>query len=355
MTTELITNRQPTADELKAMGTSITIKTGDKTVTVTPEKLEQVTRTLEEKIHRDRIALSNAQEEQVKGESNYDPLDPTKTQKPTHSEWSEKNERVQPGPRRVSGEHLLNAIKHVFKACPKPKDLPEMAGVLIRHNTDKKRIELIACDGCRSHVDYVEAPEGLLLITAVLDYDSVRKAKKRLQHALDSCPSMMVEFVTTTYWEAHVLEAVPLVIELEKFSDTPYEYMPPSYSPPTGASPVVSDYSTKHVVDAMTWTGGAYLKHDRVDGAGRRHILLTDTSGEELARAVVLPVGMTEGLPDSRQTELDSTLSPPGVADSKRAKAKVAKDTTVTVETSDGQHSVVEKPAKSKSKRNKNK
>ena len=337
MTTELITNRQPTAEELKAMGTTVTIKTGDKSVTVTPEKLEQVARSMEEKLLQDRIALSNAQA-QEETKADYKPLDPTATQapaKPTETkEKPEKNEYL--GPRRVSGEALLSALKYVFKALPKPKDQPDVSYLIIHHDTEKKRIVLSARDGCRWHETYIEAPEQLLLVTSALQWHSVNTAKKWLDNALKACAHTTVEIDSALNWFVHYDGPSPLELVFDRLEKTPNDWQLPTFTAPKPGEVnrgAVHGYQSKHVSDATTWTGGACVRRDDPDASGRRHLVLVDPSGDQLARAVVCPLGMTDGLPDSKQTEIDGTLSPPGVAKSKR---QAQKSKTVTIETSDG-------------------
>ncbi len=56
--------------------------------------------------------------------------------------------------------------------------------------------------------------------------------------------------------------------------------------------------------------GGAKVKRDEVDSYLRRHITLTDSSGIELLRAVLVPFGQTDGLPESPQQEIAGTLTP---------------------------------------------
>lgn len=335
MTQEFVTNRPPSSlpnTQLRNMGAeTITIKHGDKTVVTTPERLEQVARTMEEKLYQDRIDLSNAEA----------------------AEQTEQKEQL--GPRRVSGEALLSALKYVWKSLPKPKEQPDIAYLIVHHDTDKKRIVLSARDGCRWHEAYIEAPEQLSLITSALEWESVNNAKRWLDNAVKACASTTVEIETALCWSIHYNGPAPIELEFQRLYKTPTDWQLPSFVAPKPGEAnggVINGYQSKHMADAQTWTGGACVRRDDPDSAGRRHLVLVDPSGDLLARAVVCPLGMTDGLPDSKQTEIDSTLSPPGVANAKRAKAKASKSKTVTVQSSRGTNKTVNKTKASKGKGN---
>lgn len=272
---------------------------------------------------------------------------------PTELPPDEPTHAIVAGPRRVGAEGFLNALKYVARACPKMKDQPDLAFVIIRHDTERKRIELCARDGNRWHRSFVPAPGALYITTSALTQASVRNAIRDIDHAVKRNKAAMVSIDAASEWDVHYGAPAPIAIECAKLGKAPKDWEPPAFKKAEGyVAAALDGYQSRHMSEAQSWPGGARVKRDEMDASGRRHLNLVDTDGFELAHAVVMPMGITDGLPESKQTEIDSTLSPPGVADSKRTKAKAEKkpkSKTVTVTSSKGTNKTVAK-AKSKTR-----
>jgi hypothetical protein len=105
---------------------------------------------------------------------------------------------------------------------------------------------------------------------------------------------------------------LPLPFELKLAAKgEPIDWRLPRFARLGTDSIMSTDHDARSIAQATSWPGGtARLKKDDVDGGGRRHLTLTDSSGTEVMRACLIPMGLTEGLPEEPQLEIDGALSP---------------------------------------------
>ncbi len=229
----------------------------------------------------------------------------------------------------VDAAPFLAALKFAFTACAKEDDQPALAFVAFAVEHRLERIVFAARDGRRWHAAYVPAPEKLHQYPVALARESIAGAIKDLAHCVkrDGNAKVVFDFVRPLHWYVRYGAPTPLTIQLVDLmpGKAPEGWELPSIGRDlvslfgVTSAPVALDFEATHEAKARTWVGGgALVRRDELDDHGRRHVTLVDSGGEELARAVLVQLGRTDGLPAERQTEIAGTLSP-----AKRKKAPV--------------------------------
>jgi hypothetical protein len=216
----------------------------------------------------------------------------------------------------VDAASFLAALKYAYTACPIPDDQPAVEFVVFARVG--QRLVFSARDGRRWHAAYLPAPEKMHQVPIALTRESIADAIKDLAHAVkrNSAAKVAFDWVTPLCWYVRYGAPSPMVIALSDFSpgQVPEEWEPPRFSPAFARESAV-DFEAAHEAKARTWLGGgALVRRDEVDDRGRRHVVLVDSGGEELARAVLVPLGLTDGLPRDSQEEIPGTLTPAAAA-----------------------------------------
>lgn len=238
----------------------------------------------------------------------------------------------------LNGEALLAALKYVLVACPKPSDDDSLLSfVVVQRDPKHDRISLTACDTNRWHQAYVACERGIdLRGTFRLSKGDVAQFKDFLTTAVErgACCNVRPRSnaVGVCSWEIAFGGTQPLAIDAEpQFAHDGWE--PPPFSVGAGAG-AAAMHDARHVAKALTVPGAESTRvvRDEVDSAGRRHVTIADEFGHELARAVLVQMGFSEGEPESRQREIPGALgqpdrvrsAPPADAPAKKLKAAKA-------------------------------
>jgi hypothetical protein len=139
-------------------------------------------------------------------------------------------------------------------------------------------------------------------------------------------------------WEISYGGAQPITTESAP-SFAHDNWAPPRFDA-SGPPAVGAIHDARHVAKAMSLAlESTRVARDEVDACGRRHVTIVDEFGNEVARAVLLNLGFTEGEPTSPQGEIPHTLGTPNRArtappvdppapSARAAKAKPAKRAT---------------------------
>lgn len=218
----------------------------------------------------------------------------------------------------VDAVPFLAALKYAFTACAKEDDQPALAFVVVARDYPRQRLVFAARDGRRWHAAYVAAPEKLIQSTVALTRESIEGAIKDLAYAArrDSNAKVAFDWTQPLRWFVRYGAPTPITIPLADFAPG---HEPEAWELPSigrdlihGFSrPATLDFEATHEAKARTWLGGgALVRRDELDDHGRRHVTLVDSSGEELARAVLVQLGRTDGLPRDPQQAFPGTLSP---------------------------------------------
>lgn len=218
----------------------------------------------------------------------------------------------------VDAVPFLAALKYAFTACAKEDDQPALAFVVVARDHLRQRLVFAARDGRRWHAAYVAAPENLVQSTVALTRECIEGAIKDLAYAArrDSNAKVVFDWTQPLRWFVRYGAPTPLTIPLADFAPgrEPEEWELPSIGRDVVhglGRPAMLDFEATHEAKARTWLGGgALVRRDELDDHGRRHVTLVDSSGEELARAVLVQLGRTDGLPRDPQQAFPGTLSP---------------------------------------------
>lgn len=258
----------------------------------------------------------------------------TATARPNAERWSPSIVDPDAGKGPYAGAlAMLRALKVALRAAPrKEEDEPAVAYVVIAADPERQRIIFSARDGRRWHMTFVPTSHSVEFKTLAITLDTARK----LVRLLDSAVSVYsiganVRFAADTgsekLWHIAYGEPEPLLIMLKEYgaAKEPEGWRPPAFSVPDDtARAAIVDFDARAIAQATSWPGGgAIVKRDEVDAFGRRHFSIVDTGGVELLRAVIVPHGQTDGLPEDRQQEIPGTLTPNDA--STKGKGKKAK------------------------------
>jgi hypothetical protein len=220
----------------------------------------------------------------------------------------------------ASAGGFAQALSVALRACPKEKDEPSVSYLVISSEPDLNRLRLGARDGRRWHITYCPTSGPIAMPTITLTRESARELLDTVNFAVDQFPGgANIRFADATgmntLWAISCGKVEPILIKLQEFmaGRLPEGWLPPKFvAPAPGESTeTIIDYDAKSISEATRWPGGgAVVKRDEVDASGRRHLSITDTSGEELAYVVIVARGQKDGLPRTAQTEIGTTLSP---------------------------------------------
>lgn len=217
----------------------------------------------------------------------------------------------------INGANLLSALKYVLVACPKPsEDDSQLSHVVIERDVALGRVSLTACDTNRWHQAFVACPTGINLrgVSRISKNDAMQ-LRDFLQTAVDRGAFCNVRpqsnGIGVTAWEIAFGGGSPLVIDASP-SFVHEGWKPPPFAIDNRAG-MAAQHDARHVAKAMTIPGAESTRvvRDSVDSAGRRHVTITDEFGHELARAVLVQLGFSEGEPISPQTEIPGTIGTP--------------------------------------------
>lgn len=233
----------------------------------------------------------------------------------------------------VPAEPLLQAVKAALRACPrKEEDQPSTAYLVIASESKHSRLVIGGRDGRRWHVAFAPTSLPHEMRTLAITLESAKELRDALQYAADKMPGGANVRLRDTTGSDLLLQircglVEPLTLELMErgSSKAPEGWRPPKFVAPAEGKAVASaDYESRHMGEATRWTGGAIVKRDEVDAAGRRHITLVDDGGDELLHAVLVARGQTDGLPRDPQEEIPGALTPVDPAKAQKAKGKKA-------------------------------
>ncbi len=239
-----------------------------------------------------------------------------------------------------TGATFLAALKYVLVACPKPKredDSSLLAYVVFSVDRERRRLSLTACDTTRYHQAFVAAdPAFAWLRTFRISREDCIVLQRLLETAEKVGSYCCIRPVRgdgfgAEGWEISYGEALP--IQTECMPAPAHEnWEPPKFG--TGLPAVGAIHDARNVAKAMTISlESTRVMRDEVDSAGRRHVTIGDEFGNEVARAVLLNVGFTEGEPESPQREIPGALGAPDrkrtAAPPERATAKSPRPTAV--------------------------
>lgn len=217
----------------------------------------------------------------------------------------------------LDGASLLMALKYALEACPKPsKEDSTLSCVVFSRDTRLDRISLTSCDTTRYHQSYVACPRGIdLRGTFRIAKNEAMQLRDFLTTTVDRGAFCNVRprsnGIGVTAWEIAFGGGTPLVIDA-----TP-AFAHEGWQPPTFAvdsrSGIAAMHDARHVAKALSVSGAESPRvvRDEVDSAGRRHLTITDEFGHELARAVLVQLGFSEGEPVSPQKEIPGTIGTP--------------------------------------------
>lgn len=218
----------------------------------------------------------------------------------------------------ASALQMLCALQVARRAAPKnDTDEPALAFVVVASEPELPRILFSARDGNRWHTTFVPTSAPVTFPTMALTLEKIAELIDTLTYAAKRYHLANVRFrdasLSDLVWHvAHSAEDF-VEVELATETSTPSGWRPPPFQYGGVDAAVQSTYDAKALTQATSWPprGGATTVRDEIDKSGRKHIWATDAHGNEVLHAIVLPVGQTEGLPESRQTEINGTLSPP--------------------------------------------
>lgn len=214
-----------------------------------------------------------------------------------------------------TGQTFRAALKYAMRACPKEKkddDSSLLSYVIFSYDHDKKRLSLSASDTTRWHQSFVAADKSF----AWLGTFRISREECSILSQLLEAAEKIGEYCTVRPikrsgalggWEIAYGEIRP--IETENFVSFAHEnWEPPRFTAGTASG---AQHDAKNVAAACSLAiKSTRVARDEVDGAGRRHITITDEFGHEVARAVLLNIGATEGEPRKPQTEIPGALGP---------------------------------------------
>lgn len=215
-----------------------------------------------------------------------------------------------------TGATFRAALKYAMRACPKEKkddDSSLLSYVIFSYDHDKKRLSLSASDTTRWHQSFVAAdPSFAWLGTFRISRDECSILSQLLETAEkvgEYCTVRPIKHKKGALagWEIAYGEVQPIVTE--NFVTVAHE----NWEPPKFTAGLASgaQHDAKNVAAACSLAiKSTRVARDEVDGAGRRHITITDEFGHEVARAVLLNIGATEGEPRKPQTEIPGALGP---------------------------------------------
>jgi hypothetical protein len=211
------------------------------------------------------------------------------------------------------GEEFAAALKIVLKAAPKRGAGAAIQHVVLASDPEQKRLELAAHDGNRYHLAFVPTSDAVTMAPQAIQLRNARSLLKSVEYAVKERKlGARVGFAEHTGSPTRLIiscgkpQALTFELKLAAKGE-PEGWRPPKFS--RAGDVTEAEHDARSIQDATSWKGARVTRDER-DGVGRRHITLMDQAGVELMRAVIVPTGLTEGLPDEPQLEIDGTLSP---------------------------------------------
>lgn len=240
-----------------------------------------------------------------------------------------------------TGTSFLAALKYALVACPKPKkedDSSLLSYVVFSMDSERRRLSLTACDTTRYHQAFVAADRGFAWLGT---FRVAREECLVLQQLLETAEKVGSYCCIRPVrgdgngaegWEISYGESLP--IQTQCMPGVAHDnWEPPKFG--VGLPAVGAVHDARNVARAMSLSlKSTRVMRDEVDSAGRRHVTIGDEFGHEVARAVLLNIGFTEGEPRSPQEEIPGTLgskdrmrtaAPAPTATKKSKPAKAAK------------------------------
>lgn len=222
-----------------------------------------------------------------------------------------------------TGTTFLAALKYALVACPAPQKEDEsslLSYVVVSSDPARRRISMSACDTTRYHQAFVAAdPSTEWMGTFRLSREECQVLRQLIETAVKvgsyCCvrPRFGGGGIGVDGWEISYGGAQPITTESAP-SFAHDNWTPPTFDasrPPA----VGAIHDARHVAKAMSIAlESTRVARDEVDACGRRHVTLVDEFGNEVARAVLLNLGFTEGEPESPQREIPNTLGTPNRA-----------------------------------------
>ncbi len=211
------------------------------------------------------------------------------------------------------GEDFAAALRIVLKATPKRGASPAISHVVLASDPDKKRLELAAHDGCRWHLAFVPTSDVVEMVPQAIQLRNARSLLRSVEYAVKERKlGARVGFAEHTGNPTRLVISCgkpdALMFELKLAAKgEPEGWRPPRFSRSGDAT--AAEYDARAIAEATAWKG-ARVTRDECDAVGRRHITLMDQTGVELMRAVIVASGLTEGLPEEPQLEIEGALTP---------------------------------------------
>jgi hypothetical protein len=214
----------------------------------------------------------------------------------------------------VMGGDFADALRIVLKAAPKRGASPAISHVVIASDTERKRLELAAHDGCRYHLAFVPTSAPIEMPAQAIQLRNARSLLKSVEYAVKERKlGARVGFIEHTGSPTRLViscgkpQPLSFLLKLAAKGE-PDGWRPPKFS--RGGDVTSAEHDARAITDATAWKG-ARVTRDECDGVGRRHITLMNQTGTELMRAVIVASGLTEGLPEDPQLEIAGALSTP--------------------------------------------
>lgn len=221
-----------------------------------------------------------------------------------------------------TGTTFLAALKYALVACPAPKKEDEsslLSYVVVSSDPARRRISMSACDTTRYHQAFVAAdPSTEWMGTFRLSREECQVVRQLIETAVKVGSHCCVRPVRSDGigvdgWEISYGGAQP--ITTESASSFAHDNWAPPRFDASGPPAVGAIHDARHVAKAMSIAlESTRVARDEVDAVGRRHVTVVDEFGNEVARAVLLNLGFTEGEPESPQREIPHTLGTPNRA-----------------------------------------
>lgn len=222
----------------------------------------------------------------------------------------------------LTGSTFLAALKYALVACPAPKKEDEsslLSYVVFHIDPARRRLSMTACDTTRYHQAFVAADASLAWMGSFRVSREDCQILRQLIETADKVGSYCCvrpvrrDAFGIEGWEISYGGAAPITTDAF-VSLAHHNWEPPSFD--SSRPPAVGAiHDARHVAKAMSISlESTRVARDEVDACGRRHVTLVDEFGSEVARAVLLNLGFTEGEPESPQRELPNTLGTPNRA-----------------------------------------
>lgn len=240
---------------------------------------------------------------------------------PTDRETSRRSGEPRP---HIEGVSLASALAYALLACPQKDDNNMLNYVTVHHDLVYNRLEVSATDTHRWHIAYAPVPKDMdHLHTFRWPREDAQRfcglIKSGISAGISGENTVVRPVSTQEIWEIEYGAKSPITVDL--WAQLVDEHRsPPKFQFGAGAG-LSAMHDAKHVGAAMSLWGrkGVRVARDQVDAGGRRHISLGDEFGNELARAIIVQLGFTEGEPETPQAEIEGTLHAKGAVRAKAA------------------------------------